>query len=121
MAITNNNALRSVLSDAFAATFAGGTLEIRTAVGSTLLGTITLPNPCFGAASNGVSTKTGTWSVTAVATGVARQAVFISSDTLKTATLTVAESAADVIIDNEDIITGGTITVSTFTYTTPAS
>ena len=119
--MTSNNALRSVLSDEFAATFAGGILEIRTTGGSTLLGTITLPNPCFGAASNGVSTKTGTWSTTAVATGTARQAIFISADTLKTTTLTVAESAAEMIIDNEDIISGGTITVSTFTYTTPAS
>lgn len=121
MAITYNNAMRSVLSDEFTATFAGGTLEIRTAGGTTLLGIITLPNPCFGAASNGLSTKTGTWSVTAVATGTARQAIFKSSDTFKTATLTVAESAADVIIDNEDVISGGTITVSTFTYATPAS
>lgn len=119
--MTSNNALRSVLSDAFASTFAGGTLQIKTAGGSTLLGTITLPNPCFGAASNGVSSKSGTWSVTAVATGVARQAIFISSDTLKTATLTVGESGAECIIDNEDVISGGTITVSTFTYTTPAS
>jgi hypothetical protein len=121
MAITYNNALRSVLSDEFAATFAGGTLEIRTSGGSTLLGTITLPNPCFGAASNGVSTKTGTWSTTAGNSGVARQAIFISADTNKTATLTVAESAADMIIDDEDVVSGGTITVSTFTYTTPAS
>ena len=121
MALTQNNGLRTVLADAFADTFDGGTLEVRTSGGTTLLATITLPNPAFGAAATGVASKTGTWSATAVASGVARVGRLISSDTNKSADVTIAESAADMIIDDEDVVSGGTVTISTFTYTVPAS
>ena len=121
MALTQNDALRTILADAFADTFDAGTLEIRTSGGTTLLGTITLPNPAFGASVTGVATKSGTWSATAVASGVARVGRFISSDTNKVANVSVALSAADMIIDDENVVSGGTITVSSFTYTCPAS
>jgi hypothetical protein len=52
---------------------------------------------------------------------VAAKGVFISGDTNKTATVTVGEAATDLIIDDEDVVSGGTVTVTTFTYTVPAS
>jgi hypothetical protein len=121
MALTQNDALRTLLADAFAGTFDGGTLEIRTASGAALLATIALPNPAFGSASAGVASKSGTWTATASGSGVARVARFISADTTKVANVSVAESAADMLIDDENIVTGGTVTVTAFTYTCPAS
>jgi len=120
MALTQNDGLRNVLSNAWGATFNSGTLEIRTSA-EAVLGTITLPASPFGASASGVISKSGTWSATASAGGVAAKGVFISSDTNKTATVSVGETGADLIIDDATIVSGGTITVSTFTYTTPAS
>lgn len=119
MALVKNTALRDILATAFGDTFASGTLEIRTAADG-VLATISLPSSPFGAPSTGVISKSGTWSATASASGVARKGVFISSDTNKTATVTVGESASDMIIDDEEIVSGGTVTVVTYTHTVPA-
>jgi hypothetical protein len=120
MALTQNNGTRNELATAFGALFNAGTLEIRTS-GDSVLATITLPNPAFGSPTDGVIAKSGSWSATATGSGAAAKGVFISSDTNKTATVTVGESEADMIIDDAAIVSGGTVTVSTFTYTVPAS
>jgi hypothetical protein len=116
-----NTASRDELASALGGLFNSGTLEIRTSGGTTLLGTITLPNPAFGAPSTGVVSKSGTWTATASASGVARVGRFISSDTNKTMEVTIAESAAEMIIDDENVVSGGTITITAFTITQPAS
>ncbi len=120
MALTQNDGTRNSLATSFGALFNSGTLEIRTAADA-VLATITLPASPFGAASAGAIAKSGTWSATASASGTAAKAVFISSDTLKTATVTVATSGADLIINDASVVSGGTVTVNTYTYTVPAS
>jgi hypothetical protein len=119
MALVKNTATRNELASALGALFNAGTLEIRTAADA-VLATITLPNPAFGSPSTGVISKSGTWSATATGSGVARKGVFISSDTNKTMEVDVAETAADMIIDDEDIVSGGTVTVTAYTITQPA-
>ena len=130
MALKKNVAFRNSLADYMNTIFASGSIEIRTgaqpALGSdaasgTLLATITLPATPFGAAASGVISKAGTWSDTCDDTGTAGWARFKSSDGLKTFDVSVAESAADLIIDDDAIVTGGNVTVTAFTYTFPAS
>jgi hypothetical protein len=120
MALTQNNGTRNELATAFGALFNSGTLEIRTSA-EAVLATITLTNPAFGSPTDGAVSKSGTWNATATGSGTAAKAVFISSDTNKTATVTVGESGADLIIDDAEIVSGGTVTITGFTYTVPAS
>lgn len=120
MALTQNDATRNELATAFGNLFNTGTLEIRTGADA-VLATITLPGSAFGSPTAGAIAKSGTWSATASASGTAAKAVFISSDTLKTASVTVGTSGADLIIDDASIVSGGTVTVTSFTYTVPAS
>ena len=112
--------------------FDGGTLEIYTggqpadpnsAPTGTLLCTITLPNPAFGAASAGVIAKSGIWSDTAVDTGTAGWARFISADTNKTFDVLCTDSPGDddLLINGVDITVGNTVTVVSLTITSPES
>lgn len=128
MAFRKNDALRNSEANAFGDLFNGGILQIRTgaqpadpdsAASGTLLAEIDLPADAFNGASGGVITKLGVWSEIAVASGVAGWARFISSDTLKTFDVSVAESAADLIIDDEDVVSGGVVTVTSFSLSTP--
>lgn len=91
MAEKQNTALRNRLADSFAGGFNSGTLKIYSgtqpanagdAPGGTdvLLCTIALPNPAFAAAANGSAAKTGTWSATNAASGLAGWFRFTSSD-----------------------------------------
>lgn len=122
MALTQNTALRTTLADAWADVFSGGTLEILTA-GLSLLATIALPGPAFSAGVAGVASKTGTWSAVASGSGIASVGRFISADTLKIADVSITESGGggDMIINDEDVISGGTVTVLTFSYIAPAA
>lgn len=125
MATTQNTALRNLLVDAFCAVFNGGTVELRTAAsgGGTLLASISLPNPAFGAASGGSANKNGVWSDTSAdASGVAAFARFKSSDGLKIVDMTVTAvgGGGDIEIDNVNIVAGGVVTISSFTYVEPA-
>jgi len=112
--------------------FDGGTLEIYTgtqpadpnsAVSGSLLATITIPNPAFGAPSAGVIAKAGSWSVVATGTGVAGYARFISSDTLKTMDVPVTNvpGGNNLLISLIDITIGNTVTVVSLTITCPES
>ena len=119
-------------ADFFGSLFDGGTLEIYTgtqpadpnsAPSGTLLVTITIPNPAFGAASGGVIAKAGTWQDTAVDTGTAGWARFISADTNKTFDVACTDSPGDddLLINGVDVTLGNTVTVVSLTITTPAS
>lgn len=132
MPLQKNTDTRNEQADFFGSLFDGGTLEIYTgaqpadpnsAASGSLLCTITLPNPAFGAASGGIITKTGTWSDTAGASGTAGWARFISSDTNKTmdAAVTDVPGGNDLLINNIDIVIGNTVTVVSLTLTTPES
>jgi hypothetical protein len=119
--MTHNTATRNEMAAAFAALYSGGTLEIRTSGGSSLLATITLPSPAFGSPSTGVVSRNGTWSATASGSGNAAVGRFISSDTLKTTDFTIGTSGAELNLDSIAIVSGGTVTINSFTYTFPAS
>ncbi len=128
MSLRKNDALRNSEANAFGALFNSGKLQIRTgaqpadpdsAASGTLLCEIDLPAAPFNGSSGGVITKLGTWSAISVASGVAGWARFISSDTLKTFDVSVAESAADMIIDDEDVVSGGVVTVTSFNFSVP--
>lgn len=112
--------------------FDAGTLEIYTGSqpsdpnsgpSGSLLVTITIPNPAFGAPSAGVVAKAGTWSAVATDTGTAGWARFISADTLKTMDVVVTDTPGgnDLLINGIDITIGNTVTVVSLTLSEPAS
>lgn len=130
-------ALRSVMCDAAVDLFDGGVLEIRTgaapgagaADSGTLLVSITLPTPAFGAAAAGVAAKAGTWEdASADATGTAahfriKQAGDTGGATGATDERiegTVGTSGADLNLDSVSITAGQGVTIDTFTATQPA-
>jgi hypothetical protein len=124
--IKKNTALRNKQLNDSLAVFNGGTLEIRTgaqpasannAATGTLLATINIPNPAFSAASGGVTSKNGTWSAVASATGVAGWARMKSSDGTYVRDFSVGESGADLIIDDDNVTSGTTVTVVTLNIT----
>jgi hypothetical protein len=127
-------ATRNVLADALADLYDGGELKIYsgsqpstadTSPTGTLLATITLPTPAFGAASSGVASKAGTWSTTAVAGSPTNAGYF----RIKTAggtdpadgAITATGGGGELELDSIAITSGQTVTVSTFTITQPAS
>ena len=92
-----------------------GTAE--SAPAGTLLATITLG--AFGAATNGVITSTG-GSATAGGSGTAAcWALFRPDGTTKVADGSADTSGADINFDNNVIVSGGTVTLGTFTITLP--
>jgi hypothetical protein len=127
MARRINAAHQNALLDARTARFNGGKLRIYTgiqpatggaAVTDTLLVDITLPNPAFGAASAGSAAKAGTWSATASASGTAGWYRFLN------AAGTEAEDGAigaELSLDNTSIVSGGVVTINTFSFTQSAS
>jgi hypothetical protein len=132
MPLQKNTATRNIQITALGEIFDGGTLEIYTgsqpvspnsAASGTLLCTITIPNPAFGSATAGVIEEAGSWSDTAVDTGTAGWARFISSDTLKTmdAAVTDVPGGNDLLINNIDIVVGNTVTVVSLTLEEPES
>ena len=130
--LRKNTALRNIQADALGAVWDAGTLEIYTgtqpadpnsAASGTLLVTITIPNPAFGAAASGVISKSGTWQATSVATGVAGWARFISAATTETFDVAVTEDpdVNSLLINSVDITIGNTVTVVSLTITCPES
>lgn len=102
-----SDALRNAMANQLTALLDAGTgagyFEIRTgsqpatpatAVSGTLLATVTLDDPAFGAASAGVATIADPASVNAVATGTAGWARFYDSDD-------------NAVLDGEVTVTGG--------------
>lgn len=132
MATRFNDGMANRQADSIATAFEGGTgvLEIRTGsqpasgndvASGTLLATITLPSDAWGAASGGVASKTGTWSVAATAGGTAGWGRFRNAgDTLRMdASITASGGGGDLIIDNTTVTNGGTVTVTAHTITQP--
>jgi hypothetical protein len=94
-----------------------------TAVGAqVLLGTLTLTDPSFPAGSTGVITASAiTSDTTADATGTATW--FRASDSNAVAVIdgSVGTATSDLILDSVSIVAGGTIAVTSWTITMPAS
>ena len=128
MAVRLDTEIRNILANEIAAQFpAASTVEIRTgtqpasantAASGTLLATIVLPATPWAAAAAGSIAKQGTWSVTATGTGAAGYARIIGGT--NAIDVSVGEAATDWIIDNADIVTGGTVTVTSSSITVPS-
>lgn len=130
MAERISTAARNQQVDAMGDDWAGGTLEIYTgsqpasaddAPTGTLLCTITLPDPCFGASATGVRSKTGTWSGTAGATGDAGYFRVTGTVGVYDGSITATSGGGDMELDDISIESGRTVTINTFTLTQPAS
>jgi hypothetical protein len=130
--LRKNTDLRNVQADALGAVFDGGTLEIYTgtqpadpnsAPTGSLLATINIPNPAFGAAAAGVIAMAGSWSAVATDTGTAGWARFISASTNETFDVVVTEDPDDndLLINEADITIGNTVEVIALTITVPES
>lgn len=127
MAYRRATATRSAVADAEAALLNGGTIEIRTgtqptnvddAAGGTLLGTLGFSNPAFGAASSGVATAdTITSDTSADASGTAGHARLLKSGGAIHSDATCGQGSGDFDFDNNVIVAGGTIAVSSMTLT----
>ena len=150
MSVRLSTALRNNLagSTGFAATFANGVIEIYSgtqpatadaAVTGTLLGTVTLNSGAFtpgsptngltfAAASGGAVSKTGVWSFTGAAAGVAgwfrlkgnAADAGALSTVLPRLDGSIATSGADLNLSNITISIGAPNTIDSFTYTQPA-
>lgn len=123
------NAVRSAMCDALVdsldAGSGAGKVKIYTTAKGTLLVTITLNDPAFGAASNGVATVDSdpTISGTAVAGGVAAVAEFTDSDdNIKfEGTVTATGGGGALTLGSTTIANLGTVTITGGTITMPAS
>jgi hypothetical protein len=132
MPLQKNIATRNEQIELLGSLFDGGTIQVRTgtqppdpnsAATGTLLVTITIPNPAFNAPSSGTVEDVGGWTGTAVATGDAGWARFISSDTLKTMDVPVTNvpGGNDLLINTLGIVNGETVSVVSLTITEPAA
>jgi len=130
MAKRANTAIKNSTTDNLAANFNAGKLRIYTgtqpasgddAASGTLIVEITLPNPAFGAASNGVASKAGTWQANAsgAGTNVAGWARMLNSALDKNIdySVTITGSGGDMELQNTSIANGQQVTVTTATLT----
>ena len=125
MALTLSNAARSAAADAVVDLIdvsGPGDLHVTTSGGGTTLVTISFSNPAFGAASNGVATVSGTPSANAVADGEAAEFEIRDGTTAVVMSGAIGDGAGgDITFDDATVVNGATITVSSLTYTQPAS
>ena len=86
--------------------------------GQTLLAELTLGNPAFGSASSGVATANSiTADSSANATGTASWFRVVSSGGTGLWDGTVGTSGADLNLDSVDLVSGGNVSVTSFTFT----
>lgn len=124
MAVTYTTALKNTrmdaVDDAVNAGSGAGKLEIGTTGMGTVLATITLSDPAFGASASGVITLAGVplSDSSADATGTAAAARIRDSDNNDVVTgLTVGTSGTDIILDSVSITAGQEVTISSGTIT----
>lgn len=121
-------AVANAAADAAVALANGGALRIyngtqpataATAVSSqTLLAELTLGNPAFGSASNGVATANSiTADSSANATGTASWFRVVSSGGTGLWDGTVGTSGSDLNLDSVSLVSGGNVSVTSFTFT----
>lgn len=127
---TRNKACDAIVDDIDAGAGAG-TIAIRTstqptnvgdAENGTLLGTLTFSDPAFGASSTGVATASAITSDTnADNSGTATHFRIFDSSPAIVADGTCGQGSGDLSFDNNVIVAGGTIAISSFTVTMPIS
>lgn len=90
-----------------------------TAIGSqVLLAELTMSDPAFGAASNGVATASAiTADGSANATGTATWFTIVTSAGTRIFDGSVGTSSADLVLNTTSIVSGATVSVTAFTYT----
>lgn len=125
MSIIHAASIRNTLADVIAsATDASGNGKIKIYAGTlaTLLAEFSLPSPPFGVVTGGVHTAEPITSVTASATGTAESfALTDGADNLVLqGTVGVAGSGADCILNTTALVTGGLVSISSFTYAAPS-
>lgn len=131
LATTARNASTDGVVDLLDAGAGAGTLKIYTgsqpasaqdAATGTLLATVTLADPAFGASATGVATGTDPASVTAVATGTAGwfRAADSNGATVFDGSVTATGGGGDMQLSTVSITSGGSVDITSMTYTTPA-
>lgn len=136
MATRISNAARSAAADAIVdlldAGSGAGYIQIRsgsqpasvaTAASGTLLATLTLSDPAFGAAANGVATASAiTGDTSADATGTAGWfRVYDSNNTaVIDGSVTATGGGGDMTLNSVSIVAGGAVNVTAWTVTMPA-
>ena len=127
MAYRRATATRNAVADAEGDMLNSGTIQIRTgaqptnvddAAGGTLLGTLTFSATAFGSPSTGVVTANAITSDTnADNSGTAAHARILTSAPAIHSDATCAQGSGDFNFDNNVIVAGGTIAVSSLTLT----
>lgn len=136
MVMRLSTTLRNALAAAITATIDGGPaagyVEIRTgsqpatantAASGTLLGTLTLSDPSFGAPSTGVitaNTVTGDTSADASGTAGWFRAYDSTGAAVEDGSITATGGGGDMTIASTSIVAGGTINITGWTITIPA-
>ena len=102
------------------------TLDIRTgaqpadcaaADSGTLLATLPLPSDWMAAAAAGAKAKSGSWTVAASAAGTAAHFRIKTSGAVTKLQGSVGQGSGDLSLDNTNIASGQTVTVTAFTLT----
>ncbi len=129
MSITLSTAARNAAADAVVdlidAGASAGTIELKSAPsavsGTSEVATLTFSDPAFGAAANGTATASAITSDTDATGGTASDFTVFDSDSNPVFQGTVGTSGADLNLSSVGIGAGDTVSVSSFTYTQPAS
>ena len=127
---TRNKACDAIVDDIDAGAGAG-TIQIRTgaqptnvadAASGTLLGTLTFSDPAFGNSATGVATASAITSDTSAdASGTAGYARVLDSDANIHSDMDCGMGSGTCNFDNNVIVAGGVIAISSFTVTVPIS
>ena len=131
MAFRLGTAARNACVDAVGPLVNGGSIQIRTgaqptnvsdAAQGTLLGTLTFSATAFGAGSSGTATANSiTSDTTADNSGTAGHARFLSTGGTAIADADCGQGSGTVNFDNNVIVAGGVIAISSMTITQPIS
>lgn len=130
MAVTLTTAARNAACNAIVDLLdvgagANGTVSLRLANGSTVVATLPLSEPAFGAAASGVATMDASPTVEDTnATGNASPvtlALFMDEDGVEVFRCSVGTSGADINLTNNVIAATETVQLTSFTLTVPAS
>lgn len=131
MAFRLGTAARNACVDAVGPLVNGGSIQIRTgaqptnvsdAAQGTLLGTLTFSATAFGAGSSGTANANSiTSDTTADNSGTAGHARFLSSGGTAIADADCGQGSGTVNFDNNVIVAGGVIAISSMTITQPIS
>jgi hypothetical protein len=109
--VSASDGARNAAVGGVADALASGTLEVRDS--TTVLATITLPDPCLGSPSGGSSALAGVWSATATGAGTPDNFRLRTSGAADVITGSVGTSGTDLIFDRATIAVGDTVSVTT--------